>query len=638
MAGEVRAAPFMPRIHAPRAASRSPSAAARVSTALLLRRPWLTHDALLRTLGCLSRGAADAAAVCDLGSTNGTFVNRVKLAANVWRALKRADVVTVGKGSELKWVLEDDTAAASNDFDARARQVEQELGAEGASQLPGSGSGRYRKPKGRPPKGSNGRPKHWDAERGIWFEIDGHSEGPTLMDPDEEGEEEEEALAASGANGTQLSAAAAAAAAIAASVAAATTGGSGEYYTRPRGKWGPLDSHGQRMRWSHSRGVWISTDGTETQASSPAPPMPPPPPPQQREAHQPPFHLPQQAAPHGSSVPGGGVTSADATTAIAAATASAAATAAAAAAGSSDGGMNGAVGMSGAGSMSGPAGMVSVTDGMGLATPLPIANILHAIPSQAGMLTTQSVHNPHLPTAHASYVPSHLAQATQMQPQRQPSIAPQPSAAQMPPSLSAHIPSLQQASSTHMPFTSAQPAAAAIAAASSAAVSAPPSSVGMATPAGMPPLATMPAAMPATMAPNLPSATTVGGVAGVRGAGYAPPVPTAPSAPTLPAPPSALSAPRGPSAPIVLPPGDPAHLTIYGLGLPDCLGFIASDTSGGKLPKDRRQVDLKTIRRLLDRQLGEVLKVLYPRKRAPRAPPARPRTPSHPRALGACTR
>ena len=131
------------------------------------------------------------------------------------------------------------------------------------------------------------------VEPTVVLETDDPGGGGTLMDPDEEGEDEEETLPASGTNGTHLSAAAAAAAAIAIAASVADTGGgSGEYFPRPRGKWGPLDSHGQRMRWSHSRGMWISADGTETQANAPEPAMPPPPPPQQPEAHQPPLHQP----------------------------------------------------------------------------------------------------------------------------------------------------------------------------------------------------------------------------------------------------------------------------------------------------------------------------------------------------------
>ena len=52
--------------------------------------------------------------VADNGSTNGTYVNAVRLAPNAFTRLHAGDAISVGKGSLLRWVVADDEEQAAS--------------------------------------------------------------------------------------------------------------------------------------------------------------------------------------------------------------------------------------------------------------------------------------------------------------------------------------------------------------------------------------------------------------------------------------------------------------------------------------------------------------------------------------------
>ena len=117
--------------------------------------------------------------ILDRKSTNGTFLNAQKIEPNTWCPLSVGDAVSVGKGSPLRWVVE---SAAEHSGSAAAAAA---AGA-AATQQHGANldASIQKKPRGRPPKGRNGRSKVWSDWAGEWIE-DGEGENGEEEDGEE---------------------------------------------------------------------------------------------------------------------------------------------------------------------------------------------------------------------------------------------------------------------------------------------------------------------------------------------------------------------------------------------------------------------------------------------------------------------
>ena len=553
--------------------------------------------------------AEDGWGVQDNGSTNGTYVNGTRLVAHTWQHIQAGDVVNVGRGSALRWEVEENPEAAEVAHTPAAPEAAPPVEAPGTApgddsavdeDAPDNGGGgdggtpSKKKPKGRPPKGTNGQPKRWDGELGRWQADDeaaaedaAHAAIIAKAAAAAVAKATESDLVAKAAASAIAKAAAKAAgpaeegdgSSAASSAAERTVGGksaaggpaagpssvSAPHYLKSRGALPPVDASGRPSRWSHSLGRWVAYGTPEyvTAEASSGPSMP------QHLCSDPgaaPYTLPNYDPSQHANV----------AAAVAAANA-----ASSMAAGALGGGRPAAYGYgaNGGGSYSAYPDCLGSASGLSGAMPMGY---------HPGYQPTY--HRPcgmHAPVAMGAGLPSAMASA-------------------LPPSLSnvsfmgvggTGVPSMAAAYAPHLATQfGGAPAAA------------PPSTLPMST-SGLPPAMShgLPTAVP-TPIPNGMKTSALPTAAAVPPAAAVPlgsnPVPSGVATGTaLPTGGGGGVAASGHFAP----PAIPGMIQVYGMGMSESLGAVFSD-----LKKAHSATTLPQLRKLIDKQMGHVLRVPYP--------------------------